>query len=121
MKRLLWTIPALVVGSTAVLAGASSENNLSDKALKGPDGAGAHTTDPGIDRTGGTGTAGPDGAQKAPSSKFNDYGTGAPAGSVREGGGGDAAGMKGDADTGSQNDVAPTNPAAKTPSESDMR
>jgi hypothetical protein len=120
MKRLLWTIPALVVGSTAVFAGASSENNLSDKALKGPDGAGAHTTDPGTDRTGGTGTAGPDGAQKAPSSKFNDYGTGAPAGSVREGGGGDAK-MKDDADTGSQNDVAPSNPAAKTPSESDMR
>jgi hypothetical protein len=75
MKRLLWTIPALIVGSTAVLAGASSENRLDEKSLQGPGGEGAHSSDPNIDRSGSPGPAGPGDGQTKPASKFNDYGT----------------------------------------------
>ncbi len=75
MKRLLWTIPALVIGSVSVLAGASSENRLDDKALKGPGDGGAHSTDPNIDRSGSTGPAGPSNSQK-PSYNYNNPSSG---------------------------------------------
>ncbi len=71
MKRWLWTIPALMIGTSAALAGASSENRLDEKALEGPGGEGAHSTDPGTDRTGSPGPSGPSDAQK-PTYKYNE-------------------------------------------------
>lgn len=80
MKR-LWIIPVLVLcGVTPALAGASSENRLNEKALEGPEGKGAHSTDPNVERSGSPGPTGPS-DQMSPSNKpagsqFNDYGTG---------------------------------------------
>lgn len=80
MKR-LWIIPVLVLcGVTPALAGASSENRLNEKALEGPEGKGAHSTDPNVERSGSPGPKGPS-DQMSPSNKpagsqFNDYGTG---------------------------------------------
>ncbi len=71
MKTLIWTIPALVIGSASVLAGASSENRLDDRALEGPGGEGAHSTDPGIERSGTPGPSGPSDVQKKPSYQYN--------------------------------------------------
>lgn len=81
MKR-LWIIPVLVLcGVTPAFAGASSENRLDNKALEGPEGKGAHSTDPNVERSGSPGPTGPSDQGAAPSNKpagqqFNDYGTG---------------------------------------------
>jgi hypothetical protein len=68
MKKLIWTIPALVIGASAAFAGASSENNLSDKALEGPGNGGANSTDPNVERPANPSA---DGAQKGPAAKYN--------------------------------------------------
>lgn len=81
MKQ-LWIIPLLIISSiTPALAGASSENRLDPKALEGPEGKGAKSTDPNIERQGSPGPAGPSDSTSAPSNKssgsqFNDYGKG---------------------------------------------
>jgi hypothetical protein len=88
MKRLLWTIPALLLGSVSVLAGASSENRIDEKALQGPDGQGAKSTDPNIERSGTPGPKGPSESQK-PSYNYNQdpgsSGSAGPAGSGASG------------------------------------
>jgi hypothetical protein len=88
-----------MIGSASVFAGASSENRLDEKALQGPGGEGAHSTDPGIERSGSPGPAGPSDAQKQPSYQFNpDAGSSATGSSGSTGATGSGAGTS-DADT----------------------
>ena len=123
MKTLIWTIPALMIGSASVFAGASSENRLGEKALQGPGGEGAHSTDPGIERSGSPGPAGPSDAQKQPSYQFNpDTGSSATGGSGSTGATGSGAGTDAGSDSSSTGSSG-SGAMQKQPSESkpDMR
>lgn len=61
MKLYILAPVLAVLAAGPALAGASSENKLDPKALEGPGGQGSYSSDPGVERSGSPGPAGPGG------------------------------------------------------------
>lgn len=99
MKKHLWLACIALISATPAFAGASSENQIDPRALEGPEGQGAHSTDPNVER--GATSPGPSGPDKSKTGNIDSKGQSTGSGSSSTGAGTGASGSSTGAGSGS--------------------